>query len=56
MTPESDPPPHAMYEAIVGAESAFLKGKRKKQADLESAVAIFLEFLKGFELFDIPGP
>lgn len=41
---------------IEGAEQAFLGGRRRKQADVESAVAIFLEFLRGFELFEVPEP
>ena len=41
---------------IEGAESIFLKGKRNREADLESAVKYFLEFLKGFESFDFDKP
>ena len=41
---------------IKGAESVFLKGRRNREADLESAVKYFLEFLKGFESFDFEGP
>ncbi len=41
---------------IQGAESAFLKGRRNREADLESAVKYFLEFLKGFESFDFQEP
>jgi hypothetical protein len=41
---------------LQGAERAFLAGRRRKQADVESAVAIFLEFLSGFGLFDVPDP
>jgi hypothetical protein len=39
------------------AEQQFLSGKRDRGADLESAVRIFLEFLRGFEFFrniDLP--
>ena len=32
-------------------EQQFLSGKRDQSADLESAVRIFLEFLRGFEFF-----
>src|SRR3974390_699680 len=32
-------------------EQQFLKGKRDRGADLESAIRIFLEFLRGFEFF-----
>jgi predicted Rossmann-fold nucleotide-binding protein len=46
----------SMTQLIKGAEKAFLSGRRKKQADVESAVGIFLELLRGFESFDIAGP
>lgn len=46
----------SMIELIEGAEAAFLAGRRRKQADVESAVGIFLELLRGFELFDVEGP
>ena len=42
----------SLLRHIEGAESAFLKGRRNREADLESAVKYFLEFLKGFESFD----
>jgi hypothetical protein len=51
-TPEAS----SMLQLIKGAEEAFLSGRRKKQADIESAVGIFLEILRGFELFDVPDP
>jgi uncharacterized protein (TIGR00730 family) len=41
---------------IEGAEKAFLRGKRTHHEDLESAVTIFLELLRGFESFDFEGP
>jgi uncharacterized protein (TIGR00730 family) len=45
-----------MLRLVHGAEEAFLSGRRRKQDDVESAVAIFLEMLRGFELFDVPDP
>jgi uncharacterized protein (TIGR00730 family) len=45
-----------VLKLIEGAEQAFLGGRRRKQADVESAVGIFLEFLRGFELFEVPEP
>jgi uncharacterized protein (TIGR00730 family) len=45
-----------MLQLIKGAEEAFLSGRRKKQADVESAVGIFLEMLRGFEMFEVPDP
>ena len=42
---------------LPGSEQQFLSGKRERGADLESAVRIFLEFLRGFEFFgDIDRP
>ena len=46
----------SMLKLVEGAEAAFLAGRRRKQADVESAVGIFLELLKGFESFDLEGP
>jgi len=37
-------------------ESRFLVGRRERAEDLESAVRIFLEFLKGFESMEIGDP
>lgn len=41
---------------LEGAEKAFLAGRRPREADLESAVRIFLEFLRGFESFEFAQP
>jgi uncharacterized protein (TIGR00730 family) len=38
------------------AEKAFLAGRRSREADLESAVRFFLEFLRGFESFAFDRP
>ena len=43
-------------ESVQDAEKLFLSGRRNRGADLESAVRVFLEFLKGFEELDIDGP
>jgi hypothetical protein len=43
-------------EAVQDAEKNFLSGRRNRGADLESAVRLFLEFLKGFEALDFQGP
>jgi uncharacterized protein (TIGR00730 family) len=40
-----------LLSSLSGAEKQFLSGKRDRGADLESAVRIFLEFLRGFEFF-----
>jgi len=41
---------------VEGAEKAFLAGRRPREADLESAVRIFLEFLRAFESFEFDRP
>jgi uncharacterized protein (TIGR00730 family) len=46
----------ALLKDVQGAEKAFLSGKRNREADLESVVRFFLEFLRGFESFDFDGP
>ena len=46
---------YSLLGKVEGAEKAFLGGKRSRQADLESVVTIFLEFLRGFESFDFEG-
>jgi hypothetical protein len=42
--------------AVEDAERDFLSGRRHREANLESAVRVFLEFLKGFEALDLKGP
>jgi uncharacterized protein (TIGR00730 family) len=42
-------------ERVQDAEKHFLSGRRNRGADLESAVRLFLEFLKGFEQLDFEG-
>ena len=46
----------SLLQDVSGAEKAFLSGKRNREADLESVVRFFLEFLRGFESFDFEGP
>jgi len=50
------PSGHPLLDQIEGAEKLFLAGRRSRGADLESAVKIFLEFLRGFESFDFTEP
>jgi hypothetical protein len=40
-----------LLDTASGIEKQFLAGKRDRGADLESAVRIFLEFLRGYEFF-----
>jgi uncharacterized protein (TIGR00730 family) len=41
----------SLFADVSATEEQFLLGKRDRGADLESAVRIFLEFLRGFEFF-----
>jgi hypothetical protein len=41
---------------VQSAEKLFLSGRRNREADLESAVLFFLEFLRGFESFNFQAP
>lgn len=57
MRPKREAPPdYSLLGKIEGAEKAFLRGKRSHHQDLESAVTIFLELLRGFESFEFEGP
>ena len=47
---------YSLLGKVEGAEKLFLKGRRSREADLESAVTFFLEFLRGFESFDFDQP
>ncbi len=46
----------SLLKKVRGTEKLFLKGRRGRGEDLESAVRIFLEFLKGFESFGFEAP
>jgi uncharacterized protein (TIGR00730 family) len=46
----------SLLSKVSGTEKLFLTGRRSREADLESAVKIFLEFLRGFETLVFPGP
>ena len=46
----------SLLDQVEGAEKLFLAGRRSREADLESAVKFFLEFLRGFESFDFNQP
>ncbi len=47
---------YSLLGDVKDAEKLFLAGRRSREADLESAVRFFLEFLRGFESFDFEGP
>lgn len=46
----------SLLESVRNTEKKFLAGKRDRGADLESAVRIFLEFLRGYESLDFEAP
>lgn len=49
-------PEDSLLHQLPGAEKAFLEFGRDRGQDLESAVRVFLEFLRGLELLDIDRP
>lgn len=49
-------PEDSVLHQLAGAERAFLEFGRDRGQDLESAVRVFLEFLRGMELLDIDRP
>jgi len=52
--PDVDPKTgrESLLTMVTGVEAQLLAGKRERGDDLESAVRIFLEFLRGFEAFE----
>jgi uncharacterized protein (TIGR00730 family) len=46
----------SVLEELKGAETAFLQHGRAQSDDVESAVRVFLEFLRGMELLDVGRP
>jgi uncharacterized protein (TIGR00730 family) len=49
-------PEDSILRQLQGAESSFLEHGRERGEDLESAVRVFLEFLRGLELLDVERP
>lgn len=49
-------PDDSILRQLAGAESSFLEHGRERGDDLESAVRVFLEFLRGLELLDVGRP
>ena len=49
-------PDETLLDQVEDVESLFLSERRRRDDDLASAVKVFLEFVKGFESFDIDGP
>ncbi len=47
---------NSLLAQVSDAEKHFLSGRHNRAADLESAVRLFLEFLRGFEQLDFEGP
>jgi uncharacterized protein (TIGR00730 family) len=56
MRPPRDVPKRSLTDLVKGAEAAFLQGRRRHSEDVEAAVGIFLELLRGFELLNVPDP
>ena len=56
MNGDSDNRGRTLINLIEGAETAFLSGRGKRSEDVEAAVGIFLELLRGFERLDVPEP
>lgn len=48
--------PPSLLNRVEHVEKDFLAGERDRGVDLESAVRIFLEFLRGFESLQLQGP
>jgi uncharacterized protein (TIGR00730 family) len=46
----------ALLGKVEGAEKLLLSGRRSREHDLASAVTFFLEFLRGFESFELDRP
>lgn len=46
----------SLLNHVENVEKIFLTGRRDRGAELESAVRVFLEFLRGFESLDFEGP
>lgn len=49
-------PEDSILRQLKGAESAFLEHGRTRAEDVESAVRVFLEFLRGLELLNVGRP
>ena len=49
-------PDETLLDQVEDVESLFLSERRRRDDDLASAVKVFLEFVKGFESFEIDGP
>lgn len=56
MKPNSNHPHASILDQLADAEAQFLEHGRKRGDDLESAVRVFLEFLRGMELMDVGRP
>ncbi|HEX9208603.1 MAG TPA: TIGR00730 family Rossman fold protein [Steroidobacteraceae bacterium] len=55
-TPKKPSPDTSLLSYVEGAEKLFLAGRRHREADLESAVRFFLEFVRAFESFEFDAP
>lgn len=48
--------PRSLLPLVERTEKAFISGRRKRSDDVEAAVAIFLEILRGVERLTVPEP
>lgn len=46
----------SMLPLVEGAEAAFISGRGQRSKDVEAAVGMFLELLRGFERLTVPEP
>lgn len=56
MADKSEMENRALLSLIEGAETAFFRGRGRRSEDVESAVGMFLEILRGFERLNVPDP
>lgn len=56
MVTKKTPDNEVLLDLIDGAEAAFIQGRGSRSDDVESAVGIFLELLRGFERLNVPDP
>lgn len=56
MAAKKDKGDGTLLSLIQGAESSFLQGRGQRSQDVEAAVGMFLELLRGFERLEVPEP
>jgi uncharacterized protein (TIGR00730 family) len=56
MAKQKEPGRGILHDLIEGAETALISGRGSRSSDVEAAVGMFLEILRGFERLDVPDP